>query len=591
MPLASGEVFAGYTIVRLVGSGGMGEVYLAKHPRLPREDALKVLPASYSSDDEFRQRFSREADLAATLWNPHIVGVHDRGEFEGRLWISMDYVDGPDAAQLLAEKYPNGMPPDDVIEIVAAVAEALDYAHQKQLLHRDVKPGNILIANPDHGKRRILLADFGIARHADDVSDLTAANITVGSMSYASPEQLMGKQLDGRADQYSLAATAFRLFTGVRPFSHSNPAVVISHHLNSPPPQLASINPELRVFDPVMLKALAKNPEDRFNTCHEFAMALADAPAMAPAEPAPPPPPPPPAPPPPAPAAPVPPPPEVAPAADTEPLRVPTGVPPVHHGAPTGFGPSWAPPSRPPVDHGIRAQPPKPPGDNRRIFIIAGAAAAVLALVVTLVLVNSGGSEPSEPIATPTTTPTTTTASPPPRLPGGRAYTIADYIRDNRLVEAPVHRGDPGAPVLTLPTPPGWADAGRATPPRAYAAIVNAATPPPDSPSVVAIMSKLIGDFDPSKILEYAPNALKNLPGFRINGNVSTSTVAGFDAVQVGGTYLKDGKPRAIIQKTVVIDSPTGLYGLQLNGDALDRDYQMLADVFKAIDQDATITT
>lgn len=579
MPLASGEVFAGYTIVRLVGSGGMGEVYLAQHPRLPRRDALKVLPASYSTDEEFRQRFSREADLAATLWHPHIVGVHDRGEADGRLWISMDYVDGHDAAHLLHDKYPEGMHPDDVLEIVGAVAEALDYAHQRQLLHRDVKPGNILITNPEHGKRRILLADFGIARHADDSSDLTAANITVGSMSYASPEQLMGKQLDGRADQYSLAATAFRLFTGVRPFSHSNPAVVISHHLNSPPPLLASIKPELRVFDPVMSKALAKNPDDRFNTCHEFAVALADAPAMAPAAVTP--------------SAPEPEP--IAPAAVTEPLPVQTG-PPVQHGPPPSFGPAWRELAHPaPPHHGFRAPPPRPPGrGNRRgILIAAGATAAVLALVVTLAVVNTGDSEPAQSVATspPDRTTTATSASPPPTLPGGRLYTIADYIRDNKLVEAPVHRGDPGAPVLTLPTPPGWVDAGPRTLPRAYSAIIFDAAPPPDQPSVVAIMSKLSGNVDASKILEYAPNALKNLPAFRINGTVSTSTVAGFDAVQVGGTYLKDGTRRAIIQQTVAVNSPTGLYGLQLTGDALDREFAVLADVFRVIGEQTTITT
>ena len=164
MPLADGETFAGYTIVRLLGSGGMGEVYLAQHPRLPRHDALKVLPASVSADNEYRQRFNREADIAATLWHPHIVGVHDRGEFEGQLWISMDYVDGTDAARLLRERYPNGMPTAEVADIVTAVAEALDYAHERGLLHRDVKPANILLSHPGSGDQRILLADFGIAR-------------------------------------------------------------------------------------------------------------------------------------------------------------------------------------------------------------------------------------------------------------------------------------------------------------------------------------------------------------------------------------------------------------------------------------------
>src|SRR3981081_48432 len=122
MPLAEGAVFAGYTVIRLLGAGGMGEVYLVEHPRLPRQDALKVLPMDVSADPEYRARFNREADLASTLYHPHIVGVHDRGEFEGQLWISMDYVDGQDAGRLLADRFPAGMPLDQVLRIVDAVA-------------------------------------------------------------------------------------------------------------------------------------------------------------------------------------------------------------------------------------------------------------------------------------------------------------------------------------------------------------------------------------------------------------------------------------------------------------------------------------
>jgi serine/threonine-protein kinase len=274
MPLADGATFAGYTIVRLLGSGGMGEVYLAQHPRLPRQDALKVLPASVSSDSEYRERFNREADIAATLWHPYIVGVHDRGEFEGQIWISMDYVEGTDAAELLSERYPDGMPKEEVAQIVNAVAEALDYAHQRNLLHRDVKPANILLAHPQSGEQRILLGDFGIARWADDISGLTATNMTVGTVSYAAPEQLMGERLDGRADQYALAASAFHLLTGSPPFSHSNPAVVISQHLSAAPPTIATRRPELSALDPVLAKALSKNPKDRFEQCADFARAL-----------------------------------------------------------------------------------------------------------------------------------------------------------------------------------------------------------------------------------------------------------------------------------------------------------------------------
>ncbi|MDT5180286.1 MAG: serine/threonine protein kinase, bacterial [Mycobacterium sp.] len=274
MPLDEGSTFAGYTIVRRLGSGGMGDVYLVRHPRLPRQDALKVLRPEVSADGEYRERFNREADIAASLWHPHIVGVHDRGEAEGQLWIDMDYVDGTDAGQLITDRYRDGMPAAEVAEIIAAVADALDYAHQRLLLHRDVKPANILIADPGTPESRILLADFGIARWADDTSGLTATNMTVGTVSYAAPEQLMGGHLDGRADQYALAATAFHLLTGAPPFQHSNPAVVISQHLSAAPPAIGDRRPELAPLDPVFAKALAKDPKDRYERCADFARAL-----------------------------------------------------------------------------------------------------------------------------------------------------------------------------------------------------------------------------------------------------------------------------------------------------------------------------
>ncbi len=280
MPLTSGATFAGYTIVRLLGRGGMSEVYLAQHPRLPRRDALKILPEPTSADSDFRTRFDREAELAAALWHPNIVQVHDRGEFDGQLWIAMDYVEGADAAQLLRSSYPAGMPTSDACAIITAVAGALDYAHQRGLLHRDVKPANILLTDAGDGQRRILLADFGIARYHDDVSGLTDTNFTVGTVTYAAPEQLMGGDIDARADQYALAATAFHLLTGVPPYPHTNPVAVISQHLTAPQPQLGQWRPELADLDDVLSRALAKNPEDRFAHCQEFADALAQRPGV-----------------------------------------------------------------------------------------------------------------------------------------------------------------------------------------------------------------------------------------------------------------------------------------------------------------------
>ena len=274
MPLANGDVFAGFQILRPLGFGGMGEVYLVQHPRLPRQDALKILPPQMSADPEFRARFNREAELVAGLSNPHIVGIHDRGDFNGQLWISMDYIDGPDAGRLVREQYPNGMPPWEVTDIVSAVADALDYAHAKGLLHRDVKPPNILVTNPERGRRRIVLADFGLARGVGEANGLTATNVTVGTVYYAAPEQLMGARLDGRADQYSLAATAYQLLSGSPMFSSTNAAVVIGQHLNAPPPRLGDFRPALARLDPVLAKALSKNPDDRFRTCTEFANAL-----------------------------------------------------------------------------------------------------------------------------------------------------------------------------------------------------------------------------------------------------------------------------------------------------------------------------
>ncbi len=275
MPLDDGDKFADYTIVRQIGSGGMGEVYLAQHPRLPRQDALKILRPDISSDDSFRQRFIRESDSIAALQHPHIVTVYDRGDTEGQLWIATQYVDGADAARLLRDRYPAGMPADEVAAIITAIAQALDHAHGRELIHRDVKPANILLAQPDRdGTRRIYLADFGIARPLDDPVGLTSTNFTLGTFAYAAPEQLMGKAIDGRADQYALAATAYHLLTGTPVFPDSNQIAVISQHLTEPAPAPSKIRPELVPLNGAFARALAKNPDDRHLSCRDFANAL-----------------------------------------------------------------------------------------------------------------------------------------------------------------------------------------------------------------------------------------------------------------------------------------------------------------------------
>lgn len=278
MGLSAGDVFAGYTIDRLLGSGGMGEVYLAQHPRLPRREALKILNDDICADPAYWQRFIKEADLAAALWHPNIVRINDRGESDGQLWIAMDFVDGTDVASLLREQYPAGMPVDQVDLIIDAIAAALDYAHHHHdVLHRDVGPANILLAAPGTDEQRILLGDFGIARTIGDTGGLTATNMMIGTFPYAAPEQLTDEPIDGRADQYALAATAYHLLTGAPLFPHANPAVVISRHLNTPPPALAETRPTLAAFDPVFATALAKDPTDRYTRCSDFAHAFSRA--------------------------------------------------------------------------------------------------------------------------------------------------------------------------------------------------------------------------------------------------------------------------------------------------------------------------
>ncbi|MGY0499959.1 serine/threonine-protein kinase [Nocardia sp. FBN12] len=267
--MRDGAVFAGYTIERRVGHGGMGAVYLAKHPRLPRLLALKLLNEELFSDNELRARFEREADLVAQLEHPNIVTVFDRGADEGRLWISMQYIDGVDAATV----DPLTLPPERAVYIVGETAKALDFAHHKGVLHRDVKPANILLAKASDGQQRVYLTDFGIARVVDDAANrLTRTGTFTATLAYASPEQLTGAQMDGRADQYSLACTLYLLLAGTAPFESVHPAAVIQGHLQQQPPAVSVARPGLpAALDAVLARAMAKRPADRFASCADFA--------------------------------------------------------------------------------------------------------------------------------------------------------------------------------------------------------------------------------------------------------------------------------------------------------------------------------
>ncbi len=273
MALPSGATFAGYVVARRLGAGVTGEVYLVQDPRSVRWRALKVLSHTMSADHEFRRRFQAETPIAASLYHPHIVEVHDRGEFEGQLYVAMEYVEGTNAAHLMADRFPAVSPAPEVLAMVTAIAGALDYAHRRGLPHRDVKPANVLLTGRGAGEQRILLADFGIARELGEIIGTDGTHVPVGTVAYAAPEQLMGADIDGRADQYALAATAFHLLTGAPPVEHANPGAALRQLRHGAPARLSDQRPELARLDGVFSKALAKRPADRFETCRDFAEA------------------------------------------------------------------------------------------------------------------------------------------------------------------------------------------------------------------------------------------------------------------------------------------------------------------------------
>jgi hypothetical protein len=234
-------------------------------------------------------------------------------------------------------------------------------------------------------------------------------------------------------------------------------------------------------------------------------------------------------------------------------------------------------------------------GESMKLpFRLGGIAVAAVALGIGLVGCGSETKGEATSSKEPTSATSTTTSSAAPTTSAqasGPNYTIVDYIRDNNIVESPVHRGDPGSPTLNLPFPPGWEDAGARTPDWAWGAIVmNDPAMAQDPPTIIALMSKLSGNVDPAKVLEFAPNEIKNLPGYGGESNGSPSQLSGFEAFQIGGTYVKNGATRVIAQKTVVIPGQGGLYVLQLNADGLEDHLGPLMDATAVIDDQTTIT-
>ena len=390
---AAGARVAGYRLEGQIGCGGMAVVFRARDERLGRLVALKILAPALAANEAFRQRFIRESRAAAAVDDPHIIPVFEAGEADGVLFIAMRFVSGGDVRTLLDGVGP--LPAGRAAAIISPVASALDAAHAAGLVHRDVKPANMLVdtrpGRPDH----VYLSDFGLSKDAASPTGLTGTGTFLGTLEYIAPEQLEGQPVDGRADEYALACAAFELLTGAPPFRRDDATAMMHAQLSVPPPLLTSRRLDLPpAADQVFQRALAKASADRYPSCREFADALRSALGLQPYDSGP----------------------GIIPAASHPRTEVagPAAADPAHEGAvaagayagagppaqalaemPTGEGnaPSWpAAAAGPGPGPGHNGAPPPGPGRRRRTALIALAGIGVLAVIGVVAAITLSGS-------------------------------------------------------------------------------------------------------------------------------------------------------------------------------------------------------
>ncbi|HEY6649710.1 MAG TPA: bifunctional serine/threonine-protein kinase/transporter substrate-binding domain-containing protein [Mycobacterium sp.] len=260
--------FGHYQLQQLIGRGGMGEVYRAYDTKTDRIVALKVLPHHLAEDATFQQRFRRESQAAAGLNDPHVVPIHGYGEIDGRLYLDMRLIEGRNLGTMLEDAEGQPLGAAFAVTVVTQVANALDAAHDAGLIHRDVKPSNILITDRDF----VYLIDFGLARTAGE-KGLTTAGNTLGTLAYMAPERFEGADIDPRADIYALTCVLYECITGSRPYPAESYEQQIKGHMVSPPPRPSAIDPKLSAFDDVIAKGMAKKPAKRYQTAGELAAA------------------------------------------------------------------------------------------------------------------------------------------------------------------------------------------------------------------------------------------------------------------------------------------------------------------------------
>ena len=267
--LQRGSVVGGYRIDELIGRGGMGLVYRATNVALNRIYALKVLSPALAEDEQFRERFKREMRIAASLHHPNIVGIHYAGEHDGMLFFVMDYVTGTDLRDIIVRD--GAIEPRRAVDLLEQFASALDAAHARGLVHRDVKPANILITVKD-GEEHAYLTDFGLAKKFDTVSGLTVKGSVVGTVDYMAPEQITGDRTDARTDIYALGCVFYQMLTGSVPFERDNSVATLFAHVHHPPPPLAGgISETHPAFAAVLTRAMAKEPSERYFSAGDFA--------------------------------------------------------------------------------------------------------------------------------------------------------------------------------------------------------------------------------------------------------------------------------------------------------------------------------
>jgi serine/threonine protein kinase len=255
--LAISSEFGGYRIDGMIARGGMGVLYRATQIATDRQVALKLIAPEFCEDDYFRRRFEREARLAARVQHPNVIPIFETGECDGQLFLSMQLIDGIDLGASLAV---DGPPPArGAAAIVAAVASGLDAAHAEGLVHRDVKPGNVLLED-DH----VYLTDFGLSKVASSRSGLTKTGRWVGTVDYASPEQIQAQTVDARTDVYALGCVLYEALTGRLPFPKPREVSVLMAHIMEPPPAVSDVAPDLAEMDDVVRRAMAKDPEERY---------------------------------------------------------------------------------------------------------------------------------------------------------------------------------------------------------------------------------------------------------------------------------------------------------------------------------------